>query len=59
MIILHYHYFLIKTNAVASREPTRILMVIWVKKLQTELLVEICYKSLARAIVEVFLMKLS
>ena len=34
-------------------------MVIWVKNLQTELMVEIYSKSLVRAIGKVFLMKLS
>ena len=34
-------------------------MVIWVKILQTELMVEIYSKSLVRAIGKVFLMKLS
>ena len=41
-----------------KREPTRILMVIWVKNLQTELMVEIYFKSLVRAIGKVFLMNL-
>ena len=34
-------------------------MVIWVKNLQIELMVEICSKSLIRANGEVFLMKLT
>ena len=43
----------------SGREPTRILMVIWVKILQTELTVEIYSKSQVRAIGKVVLMKLS
>ena len=40
-----------------SREPTRSIVVIWVKIVQTELMVEICFKSLVRAIGKVLLMK--
>ena len=36
-------------------EPTRIIMVIWVKKIQTEIMIEILSKSLARAIGKVLL----
>ena len=40
-------------------EPTRSIVVIWVNKFQTELMVEIYFKSLVRAIGKVLLMKLS
>ena len=41
------------------REPTHIIVVIWVQNVQTELMVEIYSKSLVRAIGKVLLMKLS
>ena len=40
-------------------EPTHSIVVIWVKNFQTELVMEIYFKSLVRAIGEVLLMKLS
>ena len=40
-------------------EPKRSIVVIWIKKLQTELMVEIYSKSLVRAIGKIFHMKLS
>ena len=40
-------------------DPTRIIAVIRVNFFQTELMVEICYESLVRAIGKVLLMKFS
>ena len=40
-------------------EPTRSIVVIWVKNCQTEFLSEICSKSPVRAIGEVLLLKYS
>ena len=40
-------------------DPTRSIVVIWVKYLQTELMVEIYSKSLVRAIGKVLLVKFS
>ena len=42
---------------VHKREPTSILMVIWVKNVQIECMVEIYSRSLVRAIGKVLLMK--
>ena len=40
-------------------DPTRSIVVIWVKFFQTELMVEICSKSLVRAIGKVLIIKFS
>ena len=40
-------------------DPTRSIVVIWVNFFQTELMVEICSRSLVRAIGKVLLMKFS
>ena len=45
-------------HELAFREPTRIV-VIWVKNVQTELMVEIYSKSLVRPIGKVVLMKIN
>ena len=60
------HYTLLKTVSLAFpglkgytfSDPTRSMVVIRVKFVQAELMVEICFKSLVRAIGKVLLMKL-
>ena len=44
---------------VGQSDPTRSILVIWVKYFQTESMVEICSKSLVRAIGEVLLVEFS
>ena len=47
------------TKVYSKREPTRSIVVIWVKKIKTEIIIEIGLKSLVRAIGKVLLMKSS
>ena len=53
-----YHKLVFSSPGFPS-DPTRNIVVIWVKIFQTELKVEICSKSLVRAIDEVLLIKFS
>ena len=59
MIYSNEDYIRIYQNYLYKREPTNSIVVIWVKFFQSDLMVEICCKSLVRAVGKVLFIKFS